>query len=71
MLLLPAAPDDSAPRLKERLDAHFGADIGVIVSDSAGRAWRLGTVGLAIGAAGVPSLWDRRGEKDLRAGRWR
>ena len=36
-----------------------------IISDSVGRAWRLGTVGLAIGAAGVPSLWDRRGEKDL------
>ena len=65
VLLLPQAPDDSARRLKERLDAHFRADIGVIVSDSVGRAWRLGTVGLAIGAAGVPSLWDRRGEKDL------
>jgi coenzyme F420-0:L-glutamate ligase/coenzyme F420-1:gamma-L-glutamate ligase len=40
----------------------------VIITDSAGRAWRLGTVGLAIGAAGVPALWDRRGEKDM-AGR--
>lgn len=68
VLLLPEAPDSSARRIKERLDAHFRADIGVIVSDSAGRAWRLGTVGLAIGAAGVPSLMDRRGEKDL-AGR--
>ncbi len=65
VLLLPRAPDDSARRLKERLDAHFGVEMGVIVSDSVGRAWRLGTVGLAIGAAGVPSLWDRRGEKDL------
>jgi coenzyme F420-0:L-glutamate ligase / coenzyme F420-1:gamma-L-glutamate ligase len=65
VLLLPQAPDDSARRLKERLDAHFRADIGVIISDSVGRAWRLGTVGLAIGAAGVPALWDRRGEKDL------
>jgi coenzyme F420-0:L-glutamate ligase / coenzyme F420-1:gamma-L-glutamate ligase len=68
VLLLPEAPDRSAERIKERLDARFGADIGVIVSDSAGRAWRLGTVGLAIGAAGVPSLIDRRGEIDL-AGR--
>jgi coenzyme F420-0:L-glutamate ligase / coenzyme F420-1:gamma-L-glutamate ligase len=68
VLLLPEQPDRSALRIKERLDAHFGTDIGVIVSDSAGRAWRLGTVGLAIGAAGVPSLWDRRGERDL-AGR--
>jgi coenzyme F420-0:L-glutamate ligase/coenzyme F420-1:gamma-L-glutamate ligase len=65
VLLLPEEPDASAQRLKDRLDAHFKADIGVIVSDSVGRPWRLGTVGLAIGAAGVPSLWDRRGEKDL------
>ena len=43
-----------ARSLKERLDAHFSADIGVIISDSVGRPWRLGTVGLAIGAAGVP-----------------
>ena len=68
VLLLPEEPDRSAGRIKDRLDAHFGSDIGVIVSDSIGRAWRLGTVGIAIGAAGVPSLMDRRGEKDL-AGR--
>ena len=55
VLLLPRGrPIASARRLKERLDAHFGVDIGVIISDSVGRAWRLGTVGLAIGAAGVP-----------------
>ena len=65
MLLLPADPDASASALKARLDAHYGCEIGVIIADSVGRAWRLGTVGLAIGAAGVPSLWDRRGEADL------
>jgi coenzyme F420-0:L-glutamate ligase/coenzyme F420-1:gamma-L-glutamate ligase len=65
VLLLPEEPDKSAQRIKQLLDAHFGADIGVIISDSVGRPWRLGTVGLAIGAAGVPSLWDRRGELDL------
>jgi len=65
VLLLPAEPDASAGRLKQRLDGHFQADIGVIVSDSVGRPWRLGTVGIAIGAAGVPALWDRRGERDL------
>ena len=65
VLLLPLDPDDTAHRIKQRLDAHFRADIGVVISDSAGRAWRLGTVGLAIGAAGVPALHDRRGEKDL------
>jgi coenzyme F420-0:L-glutamate ligase/coenzyme F420-1:gamma-L-glutamate ligase len=68
VLLLPERPDASALAIKGRLDAHFLTDVGVILSDSAGRAWRLGTIGLAIGAAGVPSLLDRRGEKDL-AGR--
>jgi coenzyme F420-0:L-glutamate ligase/coenzyme F420-1:gamma-L-glutamate ligase len=65
VLLLPLAPDRSAHDIKQRLDAHYAVDIGVIVSDSVGRAWRLGSVGLAIGAAGVPALWDRRGERDL------
>jgi coenzyme F420-0:L-glutamate ligase/coenzyme F420-1:gamma-L-glutamate ligase len=68
VLLLPDEPDRSALHIKERLEAHFGAHLGVIVSDSTGRAWRLGTVGLAIGAAGLPALLDRRGEVDL-AGR--
>lgn len=68
VLLLPREPDASAAGIKARVDAHFGVDLGVILSDSAGRPWRLGTVGIAIGAAGVPALWDRRGEKDL-AGR--
>ncbi len=68
VLLLPEEPDRSARGIKDRLDVHFGGDIGVIVSDSTGRAWRLGTIGIAIGAAGVPSLVDRRGERDL-AGR--
>jgi coenzyme F420-0:L-glutamate ligase/coenzyme F420-1:gamma-L-glutamate ligase len=68
VLLLPQDPDASAAALKARLDGHFRCGLGVIVSDSTGRAWRLGTVGLAIGAAGVPSLEDRRGERDL-AGR--
>jgi coenzyme F420-0:L-glutamate ligase / coenzyme F420-1:gamma-L-glutamate ligase len=68
VLLLPEDADRSAQGIKDRVDAHFGGDIGVIVSDSTGRAWRLGTMGIAIGAAGVPSLMDRRGERDL-AGR--
>jgi coenzyme F420-0:L-glutamate ligase/coenzyme F420-1:gamma-L-glutamate ligase len=65
VLLLPLDPQASAERLKSRLDAHYRADIAVIISDSVGRAWRLGTVGLAIGAAGLPALRDRRGEADL------
>ena len=65
VLALPEDPDRSAQHIKERIDAHFCTEIGVIITDSAGRAWRLGTVGLAIGAAGVPALLDRRGEKDI------
>jgi coenzyme F420-0:L-glutamate ligase/coenzyme F420-1:gamma-L-glutamate ligase len=65
ILLLPRDPQASAERLKARLDAHYASEIGVIISDSVGRAWRLGTVGLAIGAAGLPALRDRRGEPDL------
>lgn len=68
VLLLPEDPDRSAQAVKARLDARFAVDAGVIISDSVGRPWRLGTVGLAIGAAGVPALLDRRGEPDL-AGR--
>lgn len=65
VLLLPKDPDASAARLKQRLDSYFGADVGVIITDSVGRAWRLGTVGIALGAAGVPALEDRRGAPDL------
>jgi len=68
VLLLPVDPDGSAKRLKARLDAHYGVEIGLVISDSVGRAWRLGAIGLAIGAAGIPSIQDRRGEPDL-AGR--
>ena len=44
---------------------QFACDLGIVVSDSFGRPWRLGTTGVAIGAAGIPSLWDRRGARDL------
>ncbi len=63
-LLLPVDPDRSAAGLRERLGATFGVAVGVIISDSFGRPWRLGTTNVAIGAAGVPALWDRRGETD-------
>jgi len=66
VLLLPVDPDASAARLRESLAAFCGVDIGVIINDSLGRAWRLGTVGVAIGVAGLPGLFDRRGEKDLQ-----
>jgi coenzyme F420-0:L-glutamate ligase/coenzyme F420-1:gamma-L-glutamate ligase len=65
VLLLPVDPDDSARRIREALVAASGAAVGVVITDSHGRPFRLGTVGVAIGVAGLPALWDRRGEADL------
>lgn len=65
VLLLPRDPDASARALREKLASHFGAAPAVIVSDSFGRAWRRGTTGIALGAAGLPSLMDLRGRPDL------
>ena len=65
VLLLPRDPDGSARRLRAGLRDRLGADCAVIVNDSVGRAWRIGTVGLALGAAGLPSLLDLRGRDDL------
>jgi coenzyme F420-0:L-glutamate ligase/coenzyme F420-1:gamma-L-glutamate ligase len=63
-LLLPLDPDASAATLRAALRARAGASVGVILSDSLGRAWRLGTIGHAIGAAGLPALLDWRGRND-------
>jgi len=64
-LLLPEVPDRSAAAIQRVLEATTGARIGVVISDSLGRPFRLGTIGVAIGCAGLPPLWDRRGEPDL------
>lgn len=71
VLLLPQDPDASAACVKQRLDSEFGVAFGVIVSDSFGRPWRNGTVGVAIGAAGVPALVNLVGERDLFGRRMR
>jgi coenzyme F420-0:L-glutamate ligase/coenzyme F420-1:gamma-L-glutamate ligase len=65
VLLLPEDPDSSAHRIRARLEAATGATLGVVIIDSHGRAWRLGTVGVAIGISGVPGLLDLRGRPDL------
>lgn len=65
VLLLPKDPDASARSLRDRLSDAFGSVIGVIISDSFGRPWRKGTVGIAIGAAGLPAFIDMRGQPDL------
>jgi len=64
-LLLPVDPDGSAAILKKGLWQRFGVPVAVVISDSFGRAWRRGTCGVAIGAAGLPSLMDLRGSPDL------
>ncbi len=65
VLLWPQDPDASAARLRAGLRRHWGVDVGVVVSDSVGRPWRMGTVGLAIGVAGVPGVVDLRARPDL------
>ena len=66
VVLLPLDPDASARRLRERLVELSGMDLGVIVSDSFGRAWRQGTTDVALGVAGVAPLRDLRGARDAR-----
>lgn len=65
VLLLPADPDRSAREIRQRLEAGSGKRIGVLIIDSHGRAWRLGTVGVTIGLSGLPGLVDLRGKSDL------
>ena len=67
-LLLPEDPDDSARRIREALRDACGSDVGVVINDSFGRAWRNGVTGIAIGVAGIAALVDLRGQPD-REGR--
>ena len=66
LVLLPLDPDASAARIRDGLREHAGADVGVIVSDSFGRAWRQGTTDVALGAAGIAPIRDLRGTSDAR-----
>ncbi|WP_322791692.1 coenzyme F420-0:L-glutamate ligase [Bellilinea sp.] len=65
VLLLPEEPDRSAQFIRNEIEQQTGVKIGVLIIDSHGRAWRLGTVGVAIGLAGMPGLVDLRGEADM------
>lgn len=65
VLLLPDNPDGSAKQIKDQLENLFGVRVGVAIIDSHGRAWRLGTVGITIGLAGLPGVVDCRGQPDL------
>lgn len=65
VLLLPVDPDASAARLRQQIWERTGVDVAVVIVDSHGRPHRMGAVGVAIGAAGLPALQDWRGRPDL------
>lgn len=65
VLLLPQDPDLSSRKVRDEILSKTGKQIGILIIDSHGRAWRNGTVGVAIGVAGLPALQDLRGEPDL------
>ena len=64
-LLLPEDPDGSANRIREQILARTGLTVAVVITDSFGRPWRVGTTGVAIGASGLASILDLRGQPDL------
>jgi len=65
VLLLPVEPDQSAERIRKEIEFKMGKQVGILIIDSHGRAWRNGTVGIAVGIAGLPGLQDLRGKPDL------
>ncbi len=64
VILLPEDPDASARRLCQRLETAFGVRLGIVVTDTFGRPWRMGLVNVAIGLAQVPARIDMVGERD-------
>jgi coenzyme F420-0:L-glutamate ligase/coenzyme F420-1:gamma-L-glutamate ligase len=66
LIVLPRDPDASARRIRARLRELTGASLGVLITDSFGRAWRNGQVDIAIGLAGMHALDDWRGREDAR-----
>jgi coenzyme F420-0:L-glutamate ligase/coenzyme F420-1:gamma-L-glutamate ligase len=65
VLLLPEKPDKSANHLRIAIEKTAGKQVGILINDSHGRAWRIGTLGTAIGIAGVPAVIDQRGDADI------
>jgi coenzyme F420-0:L-glutamate ligase/coenzyme F420-1:gamma-L-glutamate ligase len=65
VLLLPEDPDASAGRIRSGIHEKYGVTVGVIINDSLGRAWRNGSLGLAIGVAGFTALEDYIGQEDI------
>ncbi len=65
VLLLPEDPDNSAKKLRDDLRERAGVEVGIVLSDTHGRPFRSGNVGVAIGVAGIPAILDLRGQADL------
>lgn len=65
VLLLPENPDDSARQIRGAIHTLAGIAPGIVISDSHGRPFRMGTINVAIGVAGIPAVWDQRGDHDL------
>jgi coenzyme F420-0:L-glutamate ligase/coenzyme F420-1:gamma-L-glutamate ligase len=65
VLLLPSDPDRAASDIRQQLEEQFDLHVGVIIADSVGRAWRLGTTGMALGSSGVVALHNLRGQPDI------
>lgn len=63
-VLLPEDPDESARALQLKLQESFAVPLGIIISDTFGRAWREGLVNVALGVSGLPALIDYRGQRD-------
>ncbi|MGH2818303.1 MAG: coenzyme F420-0:L-glutamate ligase [Actinomycetota bacterium] len=64
--LLPVDPDASARRIRSRIKQLCGRDVGIVISDTFGRAWRLGQTDVAIGIAGIEPFLDYRGTTDVQ-----
>ena len=62
---VPENPDESALKIREFLESEFNKDLAVIITDTQGRAFRVGAIGTAIGCSGIDPLWVRIGEEDL------
>jgi len=65
VLLLPEDSNASAARLRAQIETHSGKTLGVVIADSVGRAWRMGTTGMALGSSGITALANLRGDRDL------
>lgn len=65
VLLLPVDPDGTARTIRQALQVSHDVEIGVVISDSHGRPFRIGNIGVAIGVSGMPAILDLRGERDL------